>query len=128
APTSVLDSKITSNDATSKGGGLYLKSCQAGCVTVSDLTLSSNSAADGSGIYLTDGGTFTHILISANQATGTGSGGAVYHSGGASYPLAMTNVTLANNTGGPASSGFVDNSSDRKSTRLNSSHEWISYA
>jgi uncharacterized repeat protein (TIGR01451 family) len=107
----VLDSKIQSNDATSKGGGIYMKSCQAGCVTVSDLTVSSNTAADGSGIYLTDGGSFTHILVSANNATTSGSGGAVYHTGGSSYPLVMTNVTLANNTGGTASSGFVDNSS-----------------
>ena len=95
----VTNSTLLGNSATGyygSGGGIY--SDYDGTTTVTDSTLSGNSANDdGGGIYSNRGSlTVTNSTLSKNSATGRyGSGGGVYSSSGS---LTVTNSTLSKNS------------------------------
>lgn len=99
--------QISGNTASTAGGGLSAAGCGTSCGTLFNANVYSNSAPDGSGVYATDGLTLSSVAVYQNTATGTGTGGAVFHAGSAGNPLVMTNVTVNANSGGPASSGVV---------------------
>jgi hypothetical protein len=93
--TVVLSGLTISNGVTgisSNGGGIV----NAGNLTVSDCTLSGNSAANGGGIY-NNGGTLTvsGCTLSNNSTLGGGFGGGIYNNGGT---LTVSNSSLSGNT------------------------------
>jgi len=99
--SSLVNGDIDSNTATTSGGGLYTTQCGASCGSVLEVTFDGNGAAkEGSGAYVNDGLTFAYDTLSNNTITGLGVlGGAIYHAGGASNPLVLTDDTLSANKG-----------------------------
>jgi len=108
SPSTILNFPVTENTATLQGGGLYTKNCKASCGTILDMTFDSNSAPDGAGAYMNDGAVLANDVFSNNTVLAGVSGGALYHAGGSTYPLKMTNVTIANNMCRLLAAWFVD--------------------
>lgn len=88
-------SVLNANSATSIGGGI---ANSEGDVTLTDVTLSGNTAESGGGIYSTNGLTkLANVTLSGNEAgpAGGGVGGGVYNAPG---DIQLTNVTLSGNS------------------------------
>jgi predicted outer membrane repeat protein len=97
-----LDGTLSNSTATSGlGGGLYLTATTSAPATISNLTLTGNKATSGGGIYATNIALSLNAgSINNNQAT-TGSGGALYLTGGTvTLGASITNNTAAANGGG----------------------------
>ena len=92
--TTVTDSTISGNSATNYGGGIY----NDGTTTVTDSTVSGNTATDGSGIFNAVGTiTVTDSTISGNAATGnsaTDGGGGIANAGTAT----VSDSTISGNS------------------------------
>ena len=82
---------ITGNNATTRGGGIFL---QTGTVTLSGGSVSDNTSKDCGGIYVTDNTTLTaeNTSISSNKSTSE-SGGAIVNKG----TVNLTSCTLDQN-------------------------------
>src|SRR5205823_4133500 len=74
------------------GGGIYNKS---GTVTLTNVTLSGNSASSAGGIYNESGtATLTNVTLTGNHAD-SGGGGGIYNESGTAT---LSNVTLSGNS------------------------------
>ena len=90
-------SVLNANSATSIGGGIANRE---GDVTLTDVTLSGNTAESGGGIYSTNGLTkLAKVTLSGNEA---GFSGGLFNTDG---DATLTNVTLSGNEAGPAGGG-----------------------
>jgi CSLREA domain-containing protein len=100
-----------SNTATVNGGGIFTTNCAVSCGSIMHARVESNTAyQEGSGLYINDRLVIEKSTINLNQTRGDGVyGGAVYHAG--TKPLTLTNLTIGENTSGPAASGLVVDSS-----------------
>jgi len=99
---------LSENTATADGGGLYVSGCGAACSVV-DLEVDQNTATrDGGGIYVSGAFTLAGTTLYRNNTLGRGTaGGSLFHTGPTGQPLSVTNVTITENTGGPATSGMA---------------------
>jgi CSLREA domain-containing protein/uncharacterized repeat protein (TIGR01451 family) len=94
--TQIVDSTIAGNSAIAAGGGLVVFA--PGTVTMTNSTISGNSAQGGGGIFVDDGGSVTvaHSTIAGNINT-TPLGGGIYNDNGA---FTLTGTIVANSAGG----------------------------
>ena len=97
------------DDGEAGGGGIF----NAGTLTVTDSTISGNSAEDAGGVYNTGTLTVTNSTLSGNSASRFGGGILNFHAG----TLTVANSTLGGNT---ASSGGGIYSSSAELTVTNS--------
>jgi len=101
-PTVVLDGLTISNglDSTNGGGGIY----NDGTLTVSNSTVSGNSASSGGGIENYGTLTVDSSTLSGNSASASDAGGGIFNWG----TLTVQNSTLSGNSAGgvPGSNGW----------------------
>ncbi len=118
ASFSLTDAVIQANQTNGQGGGLYI-GAGLGSAILDRVTIYSNQAQNGGGIFYTDqygAGQdkleLTNVTIYSNTATSTGGGIYVAGSGGG---ITATNVTIAKNKAG-TSGGNIYN--DNATVRL----------
>jgi predicted outer membrane repeat protein len=92
------------NGGGSSFGGSGGAISSGGAVTLSNCTLSGNSAASGGAISSTGTLTLTQCTLAGNSATG-GNGGAIESTGA----LTLTHCTVSGNSAGTGSGGGIDN-------------------
>ncbi len=86
--------RITGNDAAGAGGAIWVDSSQPDALLIENSVISANTAAEGAGIVMVNGGAqLTNVTLSANRASGDG--GAFLLQGGTTTLL---NVTVAGNS------------------------------
>ena len=96
SPTTIIDTTISGNMADSNGGGIY---AQDSNLTITNTTVSQNSATNGGGIYNANGNArVTNSTIYGNEAS-TNGGGVYIH-------LDSGTVQMYNNVIMNSSSGF----------------------
>jgi hypothetical protein len=97
----ISNSTLSSNSATNGGGGIYNAS---GTVTLTNSTLSSNSATYGSGIYNASGTmTISNSTLSGNSAFD--GGGGIYNASGT---VTISNSTLSGNSANGGGGGIYN--------------------
>ena len=99
APVVATISGVTIRNGTTTGDGGGILMDNNGTLTVSNSTISGNSAANGGGIYAAGSLTLRNSTISGNSAT-SGTGGGIYNSGALTNSASVTavNSTIANNS------------------------------
>ena len=97
--TLTLTNVTISNNSAKGGGGIV----NGGTLTLTNVTISNNSAEDGGGIFNFDTLTLTNVTISGNSATGNGGG--IFSNFGAST---LTNVTISGNSAAGVGGGILN--------------------
>jgi predicted outer membrane repeat protein len=101
----IANSSITGNSAGSQGGGLFAWASSFGGtsdVSVQDVTISTNTAAQGGGVYNAGDLTMTDARIVADTASGDGGG--IANAG----TLSMTGTSLRGNTAAADGGGLYN--------------------
>ncbi len=93
---------ISNNDAEGWGGAIFNDSRLTDSLTITNSTLSANSADDGAGIFTFGGGSFNNVTISSNQAAQIAGG--IYLSG---TDILLRQVTVASNSANQAGGLYV---------------------
>ena len=107
----ITNCTISSNSASS-GGGIY---ADGGTVTISNCTVSNNSADNGGGIYAWDA-TVTNCTISNNSASW---GGGIY-----AWDATVSNCTVSNNSASESGGIYADGGTVSNCTISNNSASW----
>jgi len=119
----IVRSLLANNVASTTGGAIMFGS-SSGSVTISESTLSGNSAANGGAIGTGTGGTFVMTNSTLAGNTASSKGGAFY---GHKYPqMTLTNVTVSGNTAGNGGGLFFTSDGSYGTTTLAFSNTIVS--
>jgi CSLREA domain-containing protein len=105
AHLTIVNSSIHDNSALALGGGIYSQAggFTAGSLSITDSSISSNTAFEGAGLYNDGLATVSGTTFHGNTASPGGSGGAINNDAGT---LTVTNSTLSENSA-PAGGGGI---------------------
>jgi len=109
-PVTLTDVALVGNSAVDSGGGIYAE----GVTTLTRVTVSGNTAADGAGIYQTGASsdfTLVNVTISGNVAAGEGGG--IW----TDRPMSVTNSTIAFNTANAGAGFYISGGNGNLSLR-----------
>ncbi|HRJ10324.1 MAG TPA: choice-of-anchor Q domain-containing protein, partial [Prosthecobacter sp.] len=100
----ITQSTLSGNSASDSGGGIVVL---GGSVEITQSTLSGNSAFSGGGIHLSSGSVeITQSTLSGNSASDSGGG---IRSSGGSFLTLTRSIVAGNLTGGDIDGSFTDN-------------------